>query len=420
MNAIILALLIPAYGPWGIPPPNASGLTSYGASGVSCFHDADNSVSLCVGTSDTLGLAIYGQNRTDDANSLPLAIHAENVSPFAAAAKTASDARISGGLDSKTVVFTPAGADPDGGGLCTAADTVTVTVDGTANVCTYTTYCAAGCTTRALAAAALAGCIDAFAGVGASVGTQVGGVASTVGVTADPRTISVILSQNDASCTAISNGTDGCVVIKAQGFSPVFMGTDAGGFLNFGTTCGTSFVGLKISQLVAQSQVGGTNIVSSAGTTTAGTMTYTGDGSIGQPAIKSYTLKYSWTNAMVTALGASPTGNISVVTLPAKTRVKNVYVVIDTACTNADSLTVSVGRTGADYIDYIVASDAKAVANTVYGDAAAERGTNLTGYDLPSYAGTTTLYARFVSGAANLSTVTTCTGHVDIETELVF
>jgi hypothetical protein len=149
---------------------------------------------------------------------------------------------------------------------------------------------------------------------------------------------------------------------------------------------------------------------------TAGTMTMSGSGVNGIPRIA--TAKASWTNAMVVALGANATGDITVATLPAKHKVIDVAVVIDTACQHADTLTISVGRTDTDYIDYIVASNAKAAANTVYGDASAERGTNLTGYDLPSYTATTAIKAHFVAGSGHLDDVTTCTGHVTITTQL--
>lgn len=126
--------------------------------------------------------------------------------------------------------------------------------------------------------------------------------------------------------------------------------------------------------------------------------------------------RYSWTNAMVTALGAATSGDITVATLPAKTVVTNAYVVITGAAAGPATVTVSVGRTGATYIDYVVESDAKAAANTVYGDASAERGTNLTGYDLPSYTGTTNVVAHFISSGANLNTVTGSTGTIFLET----
>ena len=144
---------------------------------------------------------------------------------------------------------------------------------------------------------------------------------------------------------------------------------------------------------------------------TAGTMTGTVTAEV-----RDVIHQFSWTNAMVVALGATTTGNIAICTLPAKTVVLNAYVVITGAAAGPASVTVSVGRAAASYIDYIVASDAKAAANTVYGDGSAERGTNLTGYDLASYTGTTVVNAQFVSVGANLDTVTASTGHVYLET----
>lgn len=148
---------------------------------------------------------------------------------------------------------------------------------------------------------------------------------------------------------------------------------------------------------------------------TSGTMTAERQGALTGSSIHSFT----WTNAMVVALGASLTGDITICTLPAKTVVKNVYVVITGTAAGVATLTVAVGRVAAGYIDYIVASDAKVAANTVYGDASGERGTNLTGYDLPSYTGTTDVKAHFISTVQNLDQTTGSTGRVIIETALV-
>lgn len=147
---------------------------------------------------------------------------------------------------------------------------------------------------------------------------------------------------------------------------------------------------------------------------TAGAMTVTNN------AVASRTVtRFDWTNAMVTALGGVGAGDITVCTLPAKTVVINAYVVIDTPDTSANALTVAVGRTSATFVDYIVASDAKAAANTVYGDASGERGTNLTGFDLPSVTGTTAVKAHFVKTTTNLSTVVGSTGHIYLVTEVL-
>jgi hypothetical protein len=82
------------------------------------------------------------------------------------------------------------------------------------------------------------------------------------------------------------------------------------------------------------------------------------------------------------------------------------------------TLTVSCGRTGAAYIDWIVASNAKAAANTIYGDGAAERGA-LLGFDLPSYTGTTVVKCQFISTGTNLANVVSSTGALVLTTTLL-
>lgn len=154
-----------------------------------------------------------------------------------------------------------------------------------------------------------------------------------------------------------------------------------------------------------------TDYQTSSGALTAGTMTVTNSS-----LVRHVVHRFDWTNAMVTALGASTSGDITVCTLPAQTVVMRAWVVIGTAEGSLTSLTIAVGRTSALYIDYIVASNGKAAANTVYGDAVGELGTNLTGYDLPSFTGTTAVKAHFISGVENLSTATTSTGTVYLET----
>jgi hypothetical protein len=123
----------------------------------------------------------------------------------------------------------------------------------------------------------------------------------------------------------------------------------------------------------------------------------------------------TWTNEMVAGL-AGTAGDVAFGTLPAKTKVIDATVIITGAAVGPATVTVALGRVAASYIDYIVASDAKAVANTVYGDTSGERGTNLTGYDLPSYTGTTVVNAHFISTGGDLSTVTGSTGTVCMTT----
>jgi hypothetical protein len=146
--------------------------------------------------------------------------------------------------------------------------------------------------------------------------------------------------------------------------------------------------------------------------------------------VRTVTHSYAWTNAMVTALGASLTGDINVATLPAKTRVESALVVIDTAAGGVTTLTVSCGDAigGTPFAQYIVASDAKAAANTVYGDliSGAETGTAL--FDattkwrqnyVPSYTATTLVTCHFISTGTNLNTVTTSTGRLILTTTLL-
>lgn len=141
---------------------------------------------------------------------------------------------------------------------------------------------------------------------------------------------------------------------------------------------------------------------------------------------RTVTHAYAWTNAMVTALGASTTGDVNVATLPAKTRVEMAYIVIDSPDSSANALTVGCGDTGAGAVNYVKAGDAKAAANTVYGDniTGSETGTSLfstffiTNY-VPSYTATTTVSCRFTKTTSNLNTVTGSTGRVILITSLL-
>jgi len=146
----------------------------------------------------------------------------------------------------------------------------------------------------------------------------------------------------------------------------------------------------------------------------------------GYSKLATYTSSYTWTNAMLTAGGAATTWDVTVATLPAKTQVINAIVVIITSQTAAGTLTVQCGD-DATFINYVKAGDAKAAANTVYGDliSGAETGTAL--FDatakwipayLPSYTGTTSVACRFISNAA-MSTMTTSTGRVILTTRLL-
>jgi hypothetical protein len=151
---------------------------------------------------------------------------------------------------------------------------------------------------------------------------------------------------------------------------------------------------------------------------TAATMTAETTGSL-----RDFSHSYTWSNAQVVALGAALTGNITVATLPAKTQVLDAMVVITGAGAGTTTLTVSCGDAiaGTPFINYVVASDAKAAANTVYGDAVAERGTSIDTefWYLPSYTATTLVTCQFISTGANLDQVTGSTGRVILTTRLL-
>lgn len=147
-----------------------------------------------------------------------------------------------------------------------------------------------------------------------------------------------------------------------------------------------------------------------------------------QAEMRTVTHAYSWTNAMVVALGAGGTGDINVAVLPAKTRVESALIIIDTPDTSANALTVSCGDTGAGATNYVLAGDAKAAANTIYGDLISGAETGAALFDatakwrlnyIPSYTATTTVSCRFTKTTTALNTVTGSTGRVILTTTLL-
>jgi hypothetical protein len=164
-----------------------------------------------------------------------------------------------------------------------------------------------------------------------------------------------------------------------------------------------------------------TGLSSSALALTAATMTQ--EQGSGNALLTTSTSSYTWSNAQVAALGATTTGDITVATLPAKTQVLDAMVVITGTAAGPTTVTVSCGDAiaGTPFINYVVASDAKVAANTVYGDAVAERGTSIDTefWYLPSYTATTLVTCHFISSGGNLSTVTGSTGRVILTTRLL-
>jgi hypothetical protein len=182
---------------------------------------------------------------------------------------------------------------------------------------------------------------------------------------------------------------------------------------------GSPDVGIKRNGIgevkVTNGSTGSGNIIASTAITAVGSAVANGY-------IRTGVYKRAWTNAEVVALdtGGLLTVDLKVATLPAKTVVRNAYLVIDSQAAGVTTLTVAMGRTsGGGYIDYILAGSAIVAANTVYGDVVGERGSNLTGYDLPSYTAAVDVYVQFVATDASkkIADVTSCTGTVYLLTE---
>jgi len=181
-----------------------------------------------------------------------------------------------------------------------------------------------------------------------------------------------------------------------------------------GTTTGTGNLVRATSPTLTTPILGvatATYLTLTSGVLTAGTMTQSVS-SLAQSTVH----RFDWTNAMIVALGANLTGDITVCTLPAKTVVKRVWAVITGQAAGPTTLTMAIGRTGALCIDYLIAVTIKAAANTIYGAVAGDLGTNLTGYDLPSYTGTTAVKAHFIATVSNLDQTTGSSGSIYIET----
>jgi len=122
-------------------------------------------------------------------------------------------------------------------------------------------------------------------------------------------------------------------------------------------------------------------------------------------------IKYDWTNAEIVAAGTGGTSAlITIGTLPAKSQLLSAYAIVGTQATfAAGTLTVGVGRTNPTYVDFLAAGDVKAAAATIYGNAAAERGTDAA---IQYVAADTPVKAIFTGGAGDLANVTTSTGTI--------
>lgn len=228
------------------------------------------------------------------------------------------------------------------------------------------------------------------------------------------------------STSAVSAGLILNSLTPVSGFPTI--GQSSGSTYFRGTSTSTTW-NFQDNSGNANGIVNAPDLTSSKSGLTAGTMTdnVKNAGGVGSGYLRIGIAKFTWTNAMVTAIGATTAGDVSVCTLPAKTVIKRCWVAINTAGAGTTTLTVAIGRGGGANNDYVLAKDAKAAANTVYGALDSEIGSNLltTGAvdstatarkdDMPSFTGTTTINAHFISTGANLSAVTTSTGTVYIE-----
>lgn len=339
-------------------------------------------------------------------------------------------------------------------GLVTAANfvnnttTITIPLNGAATVGTEGTAFECNTVTDAVCATNIATWLDGLTGVSACAGagcTLFTGVAGSFYVWPEPtegaKSIGT-LSTITAAAVTFTNGTEGNIALTfgpaTMSFAVLNGGTNAGairldagsgGFFFAASPTSVATRNLSANRIDAVSSYGSTTTMSmgfdpnsvtygngNSLTPTTGTMT---GNTVGY--VRSFWIPFAWTNAMVAALTGTA-DDVTVGTLKAKSLVKRAMVVITGAATGTTTLTVAVGRTGATYIDYVVASDAQAAANTVYGDATAEMGSNLyngTGMidDLPSFTATTAIKAHFISTGANLSAVTGSSGNVYVEIE---
>lgn len=131
---------------------------------------------------------------------------------YGAGTQTPGNLVLRGGIDEKSVAI-------DAAANCTAGDTITATIGlssaaTTTCVCTYgTDWCSGACATDDATALSLAACLTACVGFDSSSTTD------PVTLQIDPtegKVASVILTESDATCSTVSNGTEGTVFVPAQ------------------------------------------------------------------------------------------------------------------------------------------------------------------------------------------------------------
>lgn len=281
----------------------------------------------------------------------------------------------------------------------------------------------------------------AIAGTNAAAGTSGGGVYGTNTGTQTVRiggqfTLGGVNTSGGSSALTASNGSVAADIFRAEDNGTAVFTIADGGNITIGTSNTISDAnGRSITSTGFFAQSGNALALGNNGTASAyvpsSTLALTSatmNASV--PTYRTQTSSFAWTNAMVTALGASLTGDINAATLPAKTRVESALIVIDTAAGGVTTLTVSCGDAigGTPFTNYILPSDAKAAANTVYGDSISGSETGASLFDattkwrhnyVPSYTATTLVTCHFISTGTNLNTVTTSTGRLILTTTLL-
>jgi len=422
--------------------PTFKAISSFAANpALSNLAGVEINTPLITGVGTSLDLEA-GARKTDAAADTAI-LKAGNAFPGAATNTAGANTILAGGIGKR--IFTV--VDYSHGSM--SGSTVTITINGSATVLTEGVEWTAATNNNATAES-LASALGGLSGMGASAS------AADVRIVADVGTYSLTIAKTaaDAGMTATS-GADGQLRLEGtlngtSGAPPIVFGANNLGFYGYSNGIVYTYLGFPLSYFstngiviystyqylwgagdaistpdlglarsspgllkVTDASTGHGNIIASTAITAVGTATYNG-------VIRTGVYKRAWTNAEVTAFGAVLSGDLKVATLPAKTVVRNAYLVIDSQASGTTTLTASLGRTSTAYIDYIVASNAKVAANTVYGDATTvERGTNLTGWDLPSYTVAVDIYLQFVATDASkkLEDVLGCTGTIFLLTE---
>ena len=118
--------------------------------------------------------------------------------------------------------------------------------------------------------------------------------------------------------------------------------------------------------------------------------------------VRSVIHKFTWTNAMINAVVPTATspnylGKLLICTLPAKTVITNCFAVIDSRATQPFTCSATIGISGGS--ELLATFDLGSVANTIFGNLAAERGASAS-YYFPSNTATTALYMNLTAISA--------------------